>query len=125
MDSPFWAQALAYGFIVFASALAVIVSLERVLGRPIPRLRDSHPVRRNRAFSTVLFAMAWVFPWMLIAMLRLQVCSHCTYRYGWQNPVWVVESTIMAMGFSGAVGWIVYAVVWVASSSVRLVSRYT
>jgi hypothetical protein len=125
MEIPFWAQALTYAFIVFASALVVIVSLERILGRAIPRLRQSRPVRQNRAFAAVLFAMVWVFPWMLLSMLRLQVCSHCTYRYGWENPVWVVESTIMAVGFSGAVGWMVYAVVWIASSSLRLVSRYT
>jgi len=30
-----------FAFIVLAAAIAVIMSLERVLGRPIPKLRDS------------------------------------------------------------------------------------
>ncbi|MDP8980154.1 MAG: hypothetical protein M3O35_06150 [Acidobacteriota bacterium] len=124
-EMSFWAQALTNAFIVLASACAVIASLERILGRPIPRLRYSRPVRRNRAFAAVLFAMAWVYPWMLIAMLRMQVCSHCTYSRGWQNPAWILESAVMALGFSSVVGWMVYAVVWIASSSLRLVARYT
>jgi hypothetical protein len=44
-------------FIVLAAAIAVIMSRERTLGRPIPNLPDSLPVRRNRAFTAVLVCM--------------------------------------------------------------------
>jgi hypothetical protein len=56
--------------------------------------------------------MAWVFSWILCKLWSMPPCSDCTYRHGWEDPVWVMGSTVMALGFSGALGWIVYAVVW-------------
>ena len=108
---------------VLGAVCAIIASLERILGRPIPRLRYSRPVRKNRAFAIVPLVMVMVFSWALFAFLRMQVCDHCTYPYAWQRATAIIGSLVMAFGLSGAVGWIVFAVVLIASLSMRLAAR--
>jgi hypothetical protein len=104
-------------FIVFAGVLVVIMSLERILGRPIPPLRDSLPVIRNRAFSVVLIAMAASFYVVLSAILARPVCyDGCGYSYA--------ELSILAFSSSAAIGWVVFAVLWIGSVSERIIRDY-
>ena len=57
-------------FIVLAAVIAVTMSLERTLGRPIPNLPESLPVRRNRAYIGVLICMAAGFYVTLLGFSR-------------------------------------------------------
>jgi hypothetical protein len=111
-------------FIVLAAVIAVIMSLERILGQPIPNLRNSLPVRRNRAFCLVLFSMAISFVLVLLKILEQPMCYDCAQDNRWKSPLAIVESSIIAMAFSGALGWIVYAALWVTSQGWRMLSRY-
>ena len=111
-------------FIVLATVVAVIMSLERMLGRPIPKLRNSLPVRRNRAFALVLVSMIASFALALPRLLEMPICDHCKEPYAWQSPLAIVEFSIIALAFSGAVRWIVYTALWVTSQGWRLISRY-
>jgi hypothetical protein len=118
-----------YAFIVLAAAIAVIMSLERVLGRPIPKLHSSLPVRRNRAFAMVLICMAASLA-LPISMMFDKVTfdkvipSDCEYPCGWQTPLAILDFCIMALAFSGAIGWIVFAALWVTSKGWRLIALY-
>jgi lysylphosphatidylglycerol synthetase-like protein (DUF2156 family) len=115
-DTVIWPLVLVYSFIALASACAVVAGLERILGRPIPRLRHSPPIRRNRAFVAVPAVMIVVFSWLLYGMLREPGCSDCT-------PGWRIYFTSEAFGFSGAVGWVVFALILVAIWIFRFASR--
>ena len=115
---------LAAAVIGLSSALALVASLQRILGRSIPRLRYSPPVPRNRAYYAVPITMTIGFSCLLLILLRSQVCAHCNYTYAWQNPVYTVQSFILALGFSGVVGWIVFAGILISNSIFRLISRH-
>jgi uncharacterized membrane protein len=110
-------------FIVFASSCAVIAGLERILGRPIPQLRFSRPVRRNRIFAAVPICMCLVFLSLFIVLLRTRTCSHCERPYGWQTPGWILEAFVLSVGFSGAIGWVIFAVLGIVDYAFHLVSR--
>jgi hypothetical protein len=112
-----------YAFIVFGAACAVIASLERILGRPIPRLRYSRPILKNRTFVIVPVVMAAVFLWMLSNVLPMRICSHCTPEYAWQSLPAIMIGAIFAFGLSGIAGWIAFAVILIASFSLRLIAR--
>jgi hypothetical protein len=116
---PFW----VYGFIAFAATLAVIASLERTLGRPLPRLRYSRMVPKNRVFWAVPVLMAAVIVWLLPKFFAMPACSHCLKPYVWQHPYQAVGFSMFVLGFSGAVGWIVYYLLMLSVSVVRLFFR--
>ena len=107
---------------VLSASVAAVMSIERTLGRPIPKLPDTLPVKRNRAFGVVLICMAVGFL-ALGGMLQMTVCSDCERPYAWQSPVTVLVFSIIALAFSSVIGWILFAALWVASSSWRFVSR--
>ena len=72
------------GFILLAAVIAVTMSLERTLGRPIPNLPDSLPVRRNRAYIGVLIFMAIGFYIALAGILQKPWCyDGCPSPYSW------------------------------------------
>ena len=111
-------------FIFLAATVAITLSLERTLGRPIPRLPNSLPVKRNRAFAGVLICMAVFFFLALRTMLQMTLCSDCERPYAWQSPGAVLVDSIMALAFSSAIGWIVFATLWIISSSWRFLARF-
>jgi hypothetical protein len=121
--NPFWAVALMYGFFTFAATLAVIASLERTLGRPLPRLRYSRMVPKNRVFWTVPVLMAAAITWLLPKVFAMPACSHCSKPYVWQHPNLAGGSSIFVLAFSGAVGWIVYYLLLLSVSVIRLFFR--
>lgn len=108
-DTSLWGMALVCGLIVLGSLCAVIASLERILGRPIPRFRYSRPVRKNRVFVAVPVSMAVVFSVILSLMLPAR-CYHCS------DAQWIMQSSGVAIGFSGIVGWLVFAVLLAGGS---------
>ena len=114
----------AVAVIVLALVCAVVASLQRILGRSIPRFRHSPPVPRNRVYYAVPITMAIGFSWLLLILLRTQVCAHCTYTYAWESPLWFGQSFILALGFSGVLGWIVFAAILITNSIFRLISRH-
>jgi hypothetical protein len=115
-DTVIWPVVLVYAFIALASACAVIAALERILGRPIPRLRHSRAVRRNRAFAAVPAVMIVVLSWLLYLILREPVCSGCT-------PGSMIRLAIEGFGLWGAVGWVVFAVMLMGTWIFRFASR--
>jgi hypothetical protein len=111
--------------IVVAAVLAIIISLERTLGRPIPILRNSLPVKRNRGYFVVLVAMGASFYVVLSAFLTRPICyDGCGYSYAWENPLKLLEVSIMALAFSGGTGWVVFALLSAASASGQIMRRY-
>ena len=108
-------MAAILAFMVFASSCAVIAALERILGRPIPQLRFSRRVRRNRIFAAVPICMFAVFVLLFVALLRARVCSHCVRPYAWQSLGPILQSFVFSASFSGAIGWIIFGVLSVAS----------
>jgi len=117
-----------YVFIVLAAAIAVIMSLERVLGRPIPKLRDSLPVRRNRAFAFVPIFMAASFAMAIFVMFDKATFDKITPSdsnpSAWQTPLAILYISVLALAFSGAIGWIIFAALWVMNRSWHLIARY-
>ena len=121
--NPFWAVALMYGFFTFAATLAVLASLERTLGRPLPRLRYSRMVPKSRVFWTVPVLMTAVIIWLLAKPFAMPACSHCSKPYVWQQPYLALGSPMFVLGLSGAVGWIVYYLLLLSVSVIRLFFR--
>src|SRR5678809_767834 len=109
-DASRWPAISISVFFLFASVCAVIASLERILGRPIPQLRHSRAIQRNRVFWVVPISIAAVIAWLLPKALTLTVCSHCSEPYAWQHLDSVMWISTLTTGFGGAVGWIVYFV---------------
>lgn len=68
-------------------------SLERVLGRPIPRLRYSPAVKRNRVFVAVPVVMGAVWWFLVDVLCRGQGGNWCEW-YG--------------LDYAAVLGWIVY-----------------
>ena len=122
-NTTIWVAVLVYTFIVLGAACAVIASLERIFGRPIPRLRYSRPILKNRAFLVVPVVMAVVFLWILSKTLPMRICSHCTPEYAWQSLPAIMMDLIFACGLSGVAGWITFAVILIASLGLRLLAR--
>lgn len=90
------------------SAGPVWASLERILGRPIPRLRYSPAVKRNRLYVAVPVVMgaAW---WFLVDAL----CDGHGYGYcEWYG-----------LDYSAVLGWIVYVGLRVSEGVVWVVGR--
>jgi hypothetical protein len=111
-----WLPLLSIGmFLFFASICAVIASLERILGRPIPKLRHSRAIRRNRLFWMVPISMAAVIGWIL----------HKTFAMpsAWQNLGYATSISMFLIAVAGAVGWIVYFVLLAANALIRLFSH--
>ena len=114
-----------YAFIVLAAAIAVIMSLERVLGRPIPKLQNSPMVRHNRAFTVVPISMVTSFAFAFFTIFDLNIMtSSDTDPSAWQTPLAILYISILALAFSGAIGWIIFAALWVTSKGWRLMARY-
>lgn len=114
-----------YAFIVLAAAIAVIMSLERVLGRPIPKLQNSPMVRRNRAFTVVPISMVTSFAFAFFTIFDLNIMtSSDTDPSAWQTPLAILYISILALAFSGAIGWIIFATLWVTSKGWRLGPLY-
>lgn len=91
-------------FIAVASSLALIASLEPILGRPFPQFHFSRPVRRSRLFLIVPLSMGAVFWLVEITMLQTSGCNDCSTPLIWQR----IEETALALGCSAAVGWTLY-----------------
>jgi hypothetical protein len=112
-------------FVILAAVIAVIMSLERTLGRPIPKLRESLPVRRNRGYIGVLICMALSFYIALAGILQKPWCyDGCPSPYSWSNVVAILEFSIIALAVSASIGWIVFATLSITSASWRIISRY-
>ncbi len=109
--------------VLVASVCVVTMSLERILGRPIPNLQGSQPIRMNRAFTAVPVMMVVVFSWTLRGILYKDICSDCAYPYAWQRPVRLMEDSFVALAFSSAAGWIIFAGLLTVSSGLRLIWR--
>lgn len=116
-----------YAFIALAATIAVIMSLERVLGRPIPKLRNSLPVPRNRAFAFVPIFMAASFALVILMMFDKVTLDKITPSdsdsSAWQTPLAILYISVVALAFSGAIGWIIFAALWVANKGWRLIAR--
>jgi hypothetical protein len=115
---PFYAV-----FFALAAVLAIIASLERILGRPIPRLRHSRAVSKNRTFWAVPILMVAVTTRLWFRDLTMIACSHCSPPYVWQHPRLAALSLMVTLGFSGAVGWIVYFLLLICALVARLFFR--
>jgi hypothetical protein len=111
-------------FIFLAVTLAFIISLERTLGRPIPKLRDSLPVPRNRSFAAVPVCMAVSFFLIVRAISQSEKLAVWTHEHTWQNIIAMLALSLIALAASGVIGWIVFAALWVTSSSWRFIFRY-
>jgi hypothetical protein len=112
-------------FFSLAAILAVIASLERILGRSIPRLRNSRTISKSRLFWAVPILMAAVLAWVGTQVLTGIACSHCSPSYVWQHPQRAALSLMVALGFSGAAGWFVYFLLLLCTFAARLLSRPT
>jgi len=110
-------------FFVLAAIVAIVASLERVLGRPFPRLRHSPTLRKNRAFWAVPVLMAATVAWLLPLFLAMNACSDCSHPHMWQHPAWVVWISTFALGISAVVGWLVYYALLISTSVARLLLR--
>ena len=102
-------------FFAVASILAIVASMERILGRPIPRLRYSRSVTKNRVFWAVPLLMAAAIVWFWTKVAAMPACSHCS-----QPQVWHWSLMLEVMGFGGAVGWIVYYLLLLCALVARL-----
>jgi len=123
-DAPTLLAALAIiVFFLFASVCAVIASLERILARPIPQLRHSRAIRRNRLFWVVPISMTAVIAWLSRRTFDVTVCSHCNEPYAWQHFDSTIWLAALLTGFGGAVGWIVYFVLLAVNFLIGLFSR--
>jgi len=85
-------------FIVLAAVIAVTMSLERTLGRPIPNLPESLPVRRNRTYIGVLICMVIGFYVTLAGILQEPWCyDGCPSPYSWSNIItWSFAQNMLA-----------------------------
>ena len=112
-------------FIVLAAALAIIISLERALGRPIPKLRDSLPVERNRSYFAVIVCTVVSFVLVMCFMSQSdKVGMWKDTRRLWQNLSAVLQCSILVLALSGTIGWVVFALISAVSASGRIIRRY-
>ena len=116
---------LFLAFFALAAMLAVIASLEKILGRPIPRLRHSRPVSKNRVFWAVPAMMAAVIVWLWPRLAMMIACSHCIQPHLWQQTDGIVEISIFVLGLSAAAGWIVYYLLLLCTLVARLFAGLT
>jgi hypothetical protein len=110
-------------FFALAATLAMVASLERILGRPIPQLRNSRPVSKNRLFWAVPILMVVVIAWLWPRVVTRIVCSHCFQPHLWQQTHGIAFGSMLLLGFSGAVGWIAYYLLLFGTLMARLISR--
>ena len=86
-----------------AVACAIVASAERIRGTPIPRFRNSKQLKKQRAYIAVPVGMGVAFT----ASLPL-------------NWHFFPFTLIFALATAGALGWIVFAVLWVVLEVRRL-----
>jgi hypothetical protein len=110
-------------FFALAATMAIIASLERILGRPVPRLRYSRAVSKNRLFWAVPVLMGAIVVWLLPRALSMASCSHCSEPYVWKHSQGVASVSMLVFGVSGAAGWIVYYSLLLSVSITRLFLR--
>jgi hypothetical protein len=53
----------------------------------------------------------------------LENMQHCDRPFGWQSPGWTLEAFVLAFGFSGAKGWIIFGVLCIVDYVFHLVTR--
>src|ERR1039457_1084836 len=82
-------------FIVLAAVLAIVISLERTLGRPIPKLRESRPLQRKRGYSAVVVCMVASFSLVIYAMSQSEKVGMWTHAIDWENMVALLECSIL------------------------------
>jgi hypothetical protein len=112
-------------FFALAATMAITASLERILGRPVPRLRYSRAVSKNRLFWAVPVLMAAIVVWLLPRALSMASCSRCSEFYVWKRLQGVASVSMLVFGVSGAAGWIVYYSLLLSVSITRLFLRST
>jgi hypothetical protein len=98
--------------VIGGTLLVAMASLERTWGRPIPRLKYSKPLRRQRFFCIVPVLMVVVWIGMMGLLLQTRTCSHCPAPYVRQNPVQIVEASVVATAFAGGSGFALFVIVW-------------
>jgi hypothetical protein len=112
--------ALVWIIVVISGTLLVaMASLERTWGRPIPRLKYSKPVRRQRFFCTVPVLMVVVWIGMMGSLLQTRTCSHCPAPYVYQDFTQVVGASVVATAFAGGSGFALFVIVWLFCAAWR------
>jgi hypothetical protein len=111
-------------FIVLAGVLAIVISLERTLGRSIPKLHDGPPVERNRGYSAVIVCMLVSFLLVMYAMSPSEKVGMWTHAHLQQDLVALLQCSILVLVLSGAIGWVVFAMISTASATRRIIRQY-
>jgi hypothetical protein len=114
----FACAAVAFG----GTLLVVLASMERILGRPIPSLKYSKPVPKQRVFIVVpIFMIVALIGAILILqpMQTTRMCSHCSSPSFYQQVLMVVAFLVFAAGTAGGVGFLVFLIVWIGNSAYR------
>jgi len=105
---------------VLSASVAAVMSIERTLGRPIPQLRNSSSVRRNRTFALVLICMTLTFFWFLGEIWDSKVGPMA--QEGTLRKVFAIWADLtFSLAFSTALGWFVFAGIWISSASWRTI----
>ena len=120
---PRGGQLAVAAFVALAAGLAVLASLERVLGRPIPRFAHSRAVGKNRLFLLAPAGMILAFTAVLIGLSRLLRCSHCADPYGPATIDEAVQMFIVSTAAGGVAGWVIYAAIAVSEGVVAGLRR--
>lgn len=112
---PTWASfacaAVAFG----GTLLVVLASLERILGRPIPRFKYSKPVPKQRVFIVVPTFMIVALIGALIVLLPMRMCSQRPAPSAYQQFLMVIAFLVFAAGIAGSSGFVVFLIVWIGN----------
>ena len=106
--NPAWASLVCTAVAIGGTILVVLASLERFMGRPIPRLKYSRPVRQQRVFFFVPMFMIVVLIGSLAMLLPMRVCSHCPAPYAYQQFGVINVFLVSSRGIAGGVGFLVF-----------------
>jgi hypothetical protein len=110
-----------YATVLLGGTLLVgLASLERVWGRPIPRLKYSRPVPKQRIFIVVPVTMIAVLIGSLMMLMPVGPCSQCPAPYAYPHPLLVAEFLVFAIGLAGGIGFALFVTVWIGCAIWRI-----
>jgi len=118
-----WSVVL-YGLVLVGGTILVaLAGLERTLGVPIPRLKYSKPVRKERVYVLVPAVILLLLMSMPVWLLSSWSPSHKPGSHISIDPGFAIELCIVATGFAGAVGFVLFIMIWIGSALWRTSCR--
>lgn len=113
-----------YGLVLVGGTILVaLAGLERALGVPIPRLKYSKPVRKERVYALVPAVIGLLVMGMPVWLLCSWSGSPRPASHIPIDPGFAIELCIVATGFAGAVGFLFFIMIWIGSAAWRMACR--